>query len=121
MAESIGIVLAALGLVGALGCAGTFVVAGRGTPAPFDAPRRFVASGPYRWVRNPMYVAGVVLLLGFGLWHRSAAMSLFAFLFGLAAHLFVVLWEEPRLADRFGQRYLAYRRRVNRWIPRPPR
>lgn len=116
-----GAALMLVGLPGALACAGTFVFAGRGTPAPFDPPREFVAVGPYRWVRNPMYIAGVVLLVGFGLWHRSEAMTLFAALFGVAAHLFVVLWEEPRLAGRFGDRYLAYRDRVNRWIPRPPR
>ena len=64
-----------LGLAGALGvmtCIALFVVRGRGTPAIFDAPRRFVAVGPYRYVRNPMYLSAVATFLGFGLYARSS-------------------------------------------------
>lgn len=104
----------------ALLCVGTFVARGRGTPAPFDPPREFVAVGPYRWLRNPMYVGGVLLLAGFGLWHRSVSMAVFAGAFWILAHLFVVLYEEPGLRERFGDRYQEYLRSVNRWIPSPP-
>ncbi|HEX4628343.1 MAG TPA: methyltransferase [Gemmatimonadales bacterium] len=54
-----------------LACAAWFAVVGRGTPAPFDPPRSFVPVGPYRWVRNPMYLGALVTLIGFGLWHTS--------------------------------------------------
>src|SRR5271156_1358401 len=55
---------------------GVFVVRGRGTPALFDAPRRLVALGPYRYTRNPMYIGGALLLLGFGLYLRSPSIVL---------------------------------------------
>ena len=70
-----------LGLAGALGmmaCIALFVVRGRGTPAIFDAPRRFVAVGPYRYVRNPMYLSAIATFLGFGLYARSLAVLAFA-------------------------------------------
>lgn len=119
-ARPAGIALMAAGGVLALVCAGLFVSRGRGTPAPFDPPRAFVAVGPYRWVRNPMYVGGLAVLLGFGLWHRSPGMALFTAVVWAAAHLFVVAVEEPGLARRFGAGYDAYRERVRRWLPRPP-
>jgi len=108
-------------LVGALvvlSCVFSFVVEGKGTPAPFDPPRRFVASGPYRFVRNPMYLGAFLLLSGYGLYARSPSVLGLAALAVLLAHLFVVLVEEPGLARRFGESYLAYRRSTNRWIPR---
>jgi protein-S-isoprenylcysteine O-methyltransferase Ste14 len=115
-----GIGLMAVGAVIALACIATFVVRGRGTPAPFDAPRAFVASGPYRWVRNPMYVGGFLILAGYALCAGSVAALGVAFGMLLAAHLFVLLYEEPTLERRFGDSYRAYRRSTRRWIPGPP-
>ena len=103
-----------------LSCIAWFVVAGRGTPAPFDAPRVFVPSGPYRWVRNPMYLGALVVIVGFGFWNRSLSMAAFAILAFAGAHLFVVAYEEPTLRRRFGTQYAEYLARVNRWIPKPP-
>lgn len=119
-ARAAGWAFMALGGLIALTCAASLVTRGRGTPAPFDPPREFVATGIYRWVRNPMYIGGTALLFGFGLWHRSASMAAFAGVFFLAAHLFVRFWEEPDLEERFGARYRTYRERVNRWVPEPP-
>jgi len=102
-------------------CLLSFVMVGRGTPAPFDAPRRLVPTGPYRWVRNPMYLGSFGFLAGFGLWHRSLAMVLFVVPVALAIHAFVLLYEEPTLRRRFGEEYGAYRSRVRRWIPGRPR
>ena len=117
---TVGAGLFAAGTVLALTCVATFAWRGRGTPAPFDPPRRFVAVGPYRFVRNPMYLGGMAMLAGFGLWRRSPSMFLFTAVGAVAAHLFVVLVEEPGLAERFGASYLDYRRTVNRWLPRRP-
>ena len=63
-----GIGLMTVGGTIALACVIAFVTRGEGTPAPFDPPRKFVAIGPYRFVRNPMYVGGFTVLLGFGLY-----------------------------------------------------
>ncbi len=115
-----GIIAMAAGGVLALSCAAVFVARGRGTPAPFDPPRDFVALGPYTYVRNPMYVGGLVVLAGFGLYHHSVSMLLFARVLLLCVHLFVVLVEEPGLERRFGLSYLEYKKSVNRWIPGRP-
>jgi protein-S-isoprenylcysteine O-methyltransferase Ste14 len=115
-----GAVLMTAGAALAAACAAVFVARGRGTPAPFDPPRVFVATGPYRYVRNPMYVGGLSLLLGFGLVLRSVSVLLLAAVIFLVLQLFVVLAEEPGLIRRFGESYLAYRRGTNRWLPRRP-
>jgi protein-S-isoprenylcysteine O-methyltransferase Ste14 len=110
-----GVVLIGLGGTVVLTCVAMFVVAGRGTPAPFDPPRALVPRGPYRWVRNPMYLGALLVLVGFGLWRTSLAMILLAVPAALCAHLLVVLYEEPSLQRRFGSQYLDYQRRVQRW------
>ena len=112
---------AALGLLGALGivlCIALFVVRGRGTPAIFDAPRRFVAVGPYRHVRNPMYLSAIATFCGFGLYTRSLAVLIFAAAWFVLIHVFVLAIEEPGLRRRFGETYDEYCRRVPRWMPR---
>jgi protein-S-isoprenylcysteine O-methyltransferase Ste14 len=112
-----GVLLAVCGAAGVLVCIGLFVVHGRGTPALFDAPRRFVALGPYRWVRNPMYVSALALFLGCGLYWRSLAVLAFSAAWFVLFHIVVIGIEEPGLAVRFGETYDEYRRRVPRWIP----
>jgi protein-S-isoprenylcysteine O-methyltransferase Ste14 len=113
-----GIVLLALGGALGLSCICVFVARGRGTPAPFDAPKEFVAAGPYQYSRNPMYIGGLFLLAGLGLWERSISILLMtAVVFGIV-HLVVRLYEEPALKKTFGNSYLDYCRRVPRWIPR---
>jgi protein-S-isoprenylcysteine O-methyltransferase Ste14 len=120
--KPVGVFLMVSGAILVLACIANFVVAGEGTPAPFDAPVVFVASGPYRYVRNPMYIGAALLLAGYGLLEGSAAIALLSILLLLAAHVFVVLVEEPGLQRRFGESYLAYKRDVRRWLPRrrPP-
>src|SRR5215475_6676397 len=75
--RGLGTALMAAGGALALACIATFVTRGEGTPAPFDPPRKFVAVGPYRFVRNPMYVGAFLVLLGFGLFEKSLAILLF--------------------------------------------
>jgi len=117
----VGWVVALAGALLAALCIATFVTRGRGTPAPFDPPREFVASGPYRWVRNPMYVGAAAVILGAGLVLSSPSIALLAFAFLLAMHLFVILYEEPALAVRFGAGYRRYKADVHRWLVRRPR
>ncbi len=116
-----GIAVGGLGGIIALACVAAFVVRGQGTPAPFDPPRKFVATGLYRYVRNPMYLGGVVMLVGWGLYLRSLSVLAFALPWFLLVHLLVVGREERELKKRFGADYLEYLRAVPRWIPRRPR
>ncbi len=113
-----GIIFMALGASVALVCAGIFVARGRGTPAIFDPPTQFVAIGPYRYVRNPMYLGAWMVLIGLGLYLRSVSILLFTLPWLLLIHLFVVGYEEPNLRSRFGGTYEDYCRAVPRWIPR---
>ena len=113
-----GIVMMVAGGVLGLACVGTFIVRGKGTPAPFDAPKEFVAIGPYRYVRNPMYVGGLFLLAGFGLYEHSISILLMALVLLLAVHLMVVFYEEPALRKLFGPTYQDYCRSTARWIPK---
>lgn len=110
-----------IGIVGsavALWCVLTFALVGRGTPAPFDPPRRLVIRGPYRFVRNPMYMGAGLALSGAALFYESLPMLGYTGLFCLASHLFVVRYEEPTLLRTFGQEYGVYCRQVRRWLPR---
>lgn len=113
-----GLILMVLGAMVGLTCVGTFVARGRGTPAPFDAPRAFVTSGPYRYVRNPMYVGGVTLLAGLAFYERSLSILLLSLVLFLIVHLLVFFYEEPQLKARFGVTYADYCRAVPRWMPR---
>ena len=100
-----GIVLAA-GAVLVLETTARFAFQGRGTPAPWAPPERFVERGSYRFVRSPMYL-GVLLLVVGQAW--------------LFFELSLVSWEEPGLRRRFGASYEDYTRRVRRWVPTRPR
>lgn len=113
-----GMLAGAAGAVLALWCVLSFGLAGRGTPAPFDPPRRLVTSGPYRFVRNPMYIGAGLALAGAALFYGSfEILAYLCFLF-LAAHLFVVFHEEPALKGSFGQEYISYWRKAGRWLPK---
>ena len=116
--EELGISFMLIGGILALLCAGTFVVRGRGTPAPFDAPQQFVAVGPYSYVRNPMYIGGAIVLCGLGLYLHSLSILLMTLAALLLAHLFVIFYEEPTLREKFGLAYEHYCKSVPRWIPR---
>jgi len=116
--RSVGIAAMVAGGALGLSCAALFVVRGEGTPAPFDPPRQFVAVGPYRCVRNPMYVGGLTVLAGLGLYLGSVAALLLTACVAALVHGFVVLVEERGLESRFGESYRQYRASVGRWLPR---
>ena len=81
-------------------------------------PREFIAHGPFRFVRNPMSLGGIVLMAGIALWHRSTLALCLAVALFAVFHLVVVRIEEPGLERRFGESYRAYSRHVPRWVPR---
>jgi protein-S-isoprenylcysteine O-methyltransferase Ste14 len=115
--QVVGIVIGAAGAVVALWCIFTFAVIGRGTPAPFDPPRRLVIQGPYHFVRNPMYIGAGLALAGAALFYESLALLGYIGLFFITIHFFVVWYEEPTLRQTFGQEYETYCRQVRRWWP----
>jgi hypothetical protein len=101
-------------------CLRLFAIVGEGTPGPWDAPRHFVAMGPYRWVRNPIYVSALLVVLGEAWLFLSLPLLEYAVAMAIACHLFVIGYEEPTLRRSFGESYAEYRRAFPRWIPRPP-
>lgn len=113
-----GMLLGGSGAALALTCILTFAFVGRGTPAPFDPPRRLVVRGPYRLIRNPMYVGAGLAFAGAALFYQSVALVGYAGLFLIVTHLFVVLYEEPTLRRTFGKDYEAYCRLAGRWWPK---
>jgi protein-S-isoprenylcysteine O-methyltransferase Ste14 len=115
--QILGGLVCAAGAVIALSCVVTFAWIGKGTPAPFDPPRKLVMRGPYRFVRNPMYIGAAVALLGAALFYWSAALIAFVAGFLIVTHLFVVLYEEPTLRRMFGPEYTSYCAHVHRWMP----
>jgi protein-S-isoprenylcysteine O-methyltransferase Ste14 len=104
----------------ALSCVFVFAWLGRGTPAPFDPPRSLVVRGPYRFVRNPMYIGAATVMTGAALYFAAWPLLLYAVALLVCAHLFVLLYEEPTLRRSFGLEYEAYCRQVHRWLPARP-
>jgi protein-S-isoprenylcysteine O-methyltransferase Ste14 len=117
-ARPIGIIIMAFGGILVLICITVFIIKGKGTPAVFDPPTEFVATGPYAYVRNPMYIGGLILLTGFGLYHTSISIVILSVILIGLFHLFVVFVEEPSLEKLFGKSYLDYKKQINRWIPK---
>ena len=113
-----GVLVGVAGGALALWCILAFAMLGKGTPAPFDPPRRLVVAGPYRYVRNPMYIGAGLALAGAAMFYGSLPLLGYTGLFLLVTHAFVVFYEEPTLARLFGEQYRAYRARVHRWLPR---
>jgi protein-S-isoprenylcysteine O-methyltransferase Ste14 len=118
-AQIVGIVLVVLGSVLALWCIVAFGTIGRGTPAPFDPPRRLVIRGPYRFVRNPMYVGAGIALGGAALYYTSLPLLGYLIFLWIVTHALVLYYEEPVLKRTFGAEYEQYLRDVRRWWPRP--
>jgi protein-S-isoprenylcysteine O-methyltransferase Ste14 len=115
------IAVIASGLLLYLWCLWLFGVAGRGTPGLWDPPRHFVTIGPYRWVRNPIYLSALLIVGGEAWLFLAAALLLYAGALAVAFHVLVIGYEEPKLRAQFGEQYETYARTVSRWIPRPPR
>ena len=96
-----------------------FAQVGEGTAAPWDPPRRFVAQGPYRHVRNPMISGVQALLIAEALLLGSWPLAIWCLLFGIGNAVYIPLKEEKVLAKRYGQDYAEYKQHVPRWLPRP--
>jgi protein-S-isoprenylcysteine O-methyltransferase Ste14 len=114
----LGVALIAAGTVVLVQAFIRFVVEGIGTPAPIAPTQMLVIGGLYRYVRNPMYLAVIAVIVGQALVLGQPVLLAYAAVVGAAMVAFVYGYEEPALADRFGAEYEAYRRAVPAWWPR---
>ena len=106
-----------IGLAMLIWCFWDFVQKGRGTPAPIEPPKELVVSGLYNYVRNPMYVGVLLVIIGHFLWFGYWNLLIYAVLVFLGFSAFVIFYEEPTLRQKFGAAYEEYLKRVPRWIP----
>ena len=107
-----------IGLVIVLWSFWNFLIQGRGTPAPIDPPKELVATGFYRYIRNPMYVGVLAIIIGHFLWFGYWNLLIYAIVVFVGFNAFVTYYEEPTLKRKFGAAYEDYLKKVPRWIPR---
>lgn len=113
-----GVLLIVAGIPVLLDSFGRFALQGIGTPSPVFPPQHLVVGGFYRFVRNPMYVAVVSMVLGQALLLGSVDVLVYGLIAWVGVHLFVIGYEEPTLRRSFGAEYETYCANVRRWIPR---
>lgn len=111
-------VLLALGAIGLLDSFARFAIQGIGTPALVFPTCHLVVSGLYRYVRNPIYIAVVSVIVGQSLIFGNIRLLGYGTFVWLLFHLFVLVYEEPTLGARFGSEYKVFCAEVPRWIPR---
>src|ERR1041385_5498084 len=116
--RAVGILLIAAGLPGLIDSFARFALEGLGTPAPVAPPQNLVVTGLYRYVRNPIYVAVVAVILGQALLFGDWRLLWYGALLWLFFHVWVVAIEEPTLKQTFGTEYESFLTNVPRWIPR---
>jgi protein-S-isoprenylcysteine O-methyltransferase Ste14 len=116
-----GVALLAAGVVVLVHAFVRFVVEGAGTPAPVAPTQELVVGGLYRYVRNPMYLAVLAVIVGQALALSRPVLLAYAAAVSAAVVTFVHAYEEPTLARQYGDQYEAYRRTVPAWWPRPRR
>lgn len=114
----IGLIPILFGIFAYIRCAWSFGSGGKGTPAPIDPPKKLVIRGLYTYVRNPMYVGVLALLIGESILFSSLIIFFYTAVVFVCFHLFVVVYEEPTLRDKFGDSYRRYCDSVPRWLPR---
>src|SRR6185503_19198842 len=114
----IGGILIIVGVPGLVDSFARFALEGLGTPAPVAPTQKLVVTGLFRYVRNPIYIAVVAVILGQGLLFGDSRLLWYGALLWLSFHVFVVVYEEPTLTETFGSQYESFRTNVPRWIPR---
>ena len=118
--QFIAVLVAAVGIYMVVWVSTAFVRQGKGTPIPIEPPTRLVVTGLYRYVRNPMYVGAILIILAEVIYFSSFWLALYGIGLWAILHTFMVLFEEPQLKRRFGTEYERYLSEVPRWIPRLP-
>tara|TARA_A100001037_G_scaffold299869_1_gene326355 strand:- start:783 stop:1289 length:507 start_codon:yes stop_codon:yes gene_type:complete len=116
---ALGLLFLAIGLFLAIWTIRIFIKrGGGGTPAPWDPIKNFVVEGPYLYVRNPMIIGVILLLISESIILQSWEIFSWMVVFAIINSAYFVLFEEPKLERRFGEKYLNYKLNVPRWLPR---
>jgi protein-S-isoprenylcysteine O-methyltransferase Ste14 len=113
-----GILIIILGLFVMMLTISSFIRIGKGTLAPWSPTKRLVISGLYCYVRNPMILGVLTVLLGEALSLGSVNILIWAGVFFIINNIYFIIYEEPNLEDRFGDDYREYKKHVSRWLPR---
>lgn len=110
------VILFTAGFLMMLKCIIDFAVKGKGTLSPLDPTKKLVASGLYKYSRNPMYLGVILILIGEALFFESTSLLIYVIAVFIAFNLFILLHEEPRLKRDFGNEYEDYKKKVRRWL-----
>lgn len=113
-----GLVIMTLGATVLIWCVRDFYISGKGTLAPWDPPKSLVIVGLYRFVRNPMYVGVLLLVMGWAVFLYSPLLSVYTGLLAIGFHIRVIRHEEPWLDSEFQEAWWMYKAAVSRWVPR---
>ena len=113
----LGIVPIVLGGVIYFFCSVSFVFVGKGSPILFTPTEELIVTGFYKFVRNPLYIAGVLVLTGEALLFQSVGIFIYCLVMFGVFNVYILM-EENQLADQFGATYKQYCNSVPRWIPR---
>src|SRR5260370_10585281 len=116
-AHLMGFALLLPGIAIIIWCFIDFVRRGRGTPAPYDPPRKLVVVGLYTYVRNPQYVGVVLVAVSEAILSGRIFLFGYALFLAVAYHFFVRFYEEPTLQRKFVEEYVQYCAAVSRWLP----
>jgi len=112
------LILIGIGAAGISWCARLPVVASPGSFQMEHTPRYLLVRGPYQFTRNPMYLSGMAIWLGWVIFYGSVAVFV-GLVGGWVSVIFLVVpWEERKLEARFGEAYLRYKHTVPRWLGR---
>ncbi|MDD3281457.1 MAG: methyltransferase [Bacteroidales bacterium] len=115
---SIGVFIISIGLLCIAITTFTFIKIGKGTLAPWNPTKNIVIKEMYRHVRNPIIIGAIIVLIGESIAFISLNIFIWACVFFLINHLYFILYEEPNLEKKFGDTYINYKIKVNRWIPK---
>ena len=113
-----GLLMLIFGLAIYCWCVWDFATFGQATPAPVDAPKLLVVRGLYSYIRNPMYVGVLSVILGWTLLYADLLILAYCLTVAIGFQLLVLFYEEPILQQLFEDEYAVYQASVNRWLPK---